>query len=64
VPSNAKQPVLLKWKIRLEQQANELLEDPARFIGVSAEELLNVVPIKMMTNYQRRAVSPENREAA
>ena len=50
MPSNAKQPVLLKRKIHLEQQANELLEDLARFIGISAEDALNIVLRKMMTN--------------
>jgi hypothetical protein len=50
VPSDAKQPVLLNQKIHLEQQANELLEDLARFIGISAEELLNIVLRKMMAN--------------
>ena len=47
---NSEQPVLLKRKIRLEQQANELLEDLARFIGISAEELLSLVLRKMMAN--------------
>ena len=50
MPSDAKQPVLLKRKIRLEQQANELLEDLAQFIGTSAEDALNIVLKKMMAN--------------
>jgi hypothetical protein len=50
VLKNSEQPVLLKRKIRLEQQANELLEDLARFIGISAEELLSLVLRKMMAN--------------
>jgi hypothetical protein len=50
VPSDAKQPVLLMRKVHLEQQANELLEDLARFIGISAEDLLNIVLRKMMAN--------------
>lgn len=48
--SDAKQPVLLMRRIRLEQQANELLEDLARFIGIGAEELLNIVLGTMMAN--------------
>ena len=48
--SDAKQPVLLKRKIHLEQQANELLEDHAQFIGINAEELLNIVLKMMMAN--------------
>jgi hypothetical protein len=50
VLSDAKQPVLLKRKVQLEKQSNELLEDLARFIGISAEELLNIVLRKMMEN--------------
>jgi hypothetical protein len=50
VLSHLKQPVLLMRKVHLEQQANELLEDLARFIGISAEELLNIVLRKMMAN--------------
>jgi hypothetical protein len=50
VPSDAKEPVLLTRKVHLEQQANELLDDLARFIGISAEELLNIVLRKMMAN--------------
>ena len=50
VPSVAKQPVLSKRKICLEQQANELLEDLARFIGTSTEDALNIVLRKMMAN--------------
>jgi hypothetical protein len=50
VPSDAKQPVLLERKVQLEKQSNELLDDLARFIGISAEELLNIVLRKMMAN--------------
>jgi hypothetical protein len=50
VPSDAKQPVLSKRKIHLEHQANDLLEDLARFIGTSAEDALNIVLRKMMAN--------------
>jgi hypothetical protein len=67
VPSDAKQPVLLKRKVQLEKQSNELLDNLARFIGVSAEELLNIVLRKMMANdadFQRwrsqRRVQPES----
>ena len=54
VPSVAKQPVLSKRKICLEQQANELLEDLARFIGTSTEDALNIVLRKMMANDRGR----------
>jgi hypothetical protein len=50
VLSPANQPVHLMRKIRLEQQSNELLEDLAGFIGIRAEELLNIVLRKMMAN--------------
>lgn len=50
MPSDEKQPVLLMRKVHLEQQSNELLEDLARFIGISAEELLNIVLRKIMAN--------------
>jgi hypothetical protein len=50
VPSDSKQPVLLKRKVHLEQPANELLDDLARFIGISADELLNIVLKKMLAN--------------
>jgi hypothetical protein len=50
VPSDAKQPVILKRKVRLEQHASELLEDYARFIGISAEQALNIVLKKMIGN--------------
>jgi hypothetical protein len=50
VLSHAKQPVLLMRKVHLERQANELLEDLARFIGSSAEGLLNIVLTTMMAN--------------
>ncbi len=47
---NSEQPVILKRKVRLEQDASELLEDYARFIGVSAEDVLNIVLKKMIGN--------------
>jgi hypothetical protein len=50
VLNDAKQPMLLMRKVHLEQQANELLEDLARFIGIGAEDLLNIVLRKMMAN--------------
>jgi hypothetical protein len=50
VPSDEKQPVLLMRKVHLEQQANGLLEDLAQFIGISAEELLNIVLRTVMAN--------------
>jgi hypothetical protein len=50
VPRNPKQSVLLKRNVHLEQQANHLLEDLAWFIGISVEELPNIVLTKMMAN--------------
>ena len=47
---DSEQPVLLKRKVRLEQHASELLEDYARFIGISAEDVLNLVLKKMIGN--------------
>ena len=47
---DSEQPVILKRKVRLEQDASELLEDYARFIGISAEDVLNVVLKKMIGN--------------
>jgi hypothetical protein len=61
VLSHANQPVLLMRKVHLEQQANELLEDLARFIGISAEELLNIVLRTMIANdadFQRWSSRP------
>jgi hypothetical protein len=46
----SEQPVILKRKIRLEQDASELLEDYARFIGIGAEDVLNIVLKKMIVN--------------
>jgi len=40
----------LKRKVRLEQDTSELLEDYARFIGISAEDVLNIVLKKMIAN--------------
>jgi hypothetical protein len=50
VLSDLHEPVSLKRKVRLEQSANELLEDYAQFIGISAEDVLNVVLKKIMLN--------------
>ena len=50
MPSDAKQPVILKRRVRLEQDASELLEDYGRFIGISAEEVLNIVLKKLIAN--------------
>jgi len=50
VPSDAKQLVILKRRVRLEQDASELLEDYAGFIGISAEDVLNIVLKKMIAN--------------
>ena len=47
---DSEQPVVLKRKVRLEQDASELVEDYARFIGISAEEVLNIVLKKMFAN--------------
>ena len=46
----SEQPVILNRKIRLEQDASELIEDYARFIGISAEDVLNIVLNKLMAN--------------
>jgi hypothetical protein len=40
----------LKRKVRLEQDTSELLEDSARFIGISAEDVLNIVLRKVIGN--------------
>ena len=50
VTSDSEQRVILKRMVRLEQRASELLEDYARFIGISAEDALNIVLRKMMAN--------------
>ncbi len=50
MPSDAKQLVILKRRVRLEQDASELLEDYAGFIGISAENVLNIVLKKMIAN--------------
>ena len=47
---DSEQPVILKRKIRLEEDTSELLEDYARFIGISAEDVLNIVLKKMIAN--------------
>jgi hypothetical protein len=40
----------LKRKVRLEQDTSELLEDYARFIGIRAEDVLNIVLKRMIAN--------------
>ena len=47
---DSQQPVVLNRRVRLEQDTSELLEDYARFIGISAEEVLNIVLKKMIAN--------------
>ena len=47
---DSEQPVILKRKIRLEEDTSELLEDYARFIGISAEDVLNIVLKKLIAN--------------
>jgi hypothetical protein len=47
MPSNSEQPLALKRKVRLEEHAGELLEDYARFIGISAEATLDIVARRM-----------------
>jgi hypothetical protein len=47
---DSEQPVTLRRKVRLEQDACELLEDYARFIGISAEDVLNIVLKKMIAD--------------
>ncbi len=47
---NSEQPDILKRKVRLEQDTSELLEDYAQFIGISAEDVLNIVLRKMIAN--------------
>ena len=46
----SEQPIILKRKIRLDQDASELLEDYVRFIGISAEDVLNIVLKKLIAN--------------
>jgi hypothetical protein len=47
---DSEQPVILKRKVRLEQDASEVLEDYAWFIGISAEDVLNILLKKMIGN--------------
>jgi hypothetical protein len=47
---DSEQPVILKRKVRLEQDASELLEEYAQFIGISAEDVLNIVLKKILAN--------------
>jgi hypothetical protein len=50
VLGDSEQPVVLNRRVRLEQDTSELLEDYALFIGISAEEVLNIVLKKMIAN--------------
>lgn len=50
MPGDSEQPVVLKRRVRLEQDTSELLEGYACFIGISAEEVLNIVLKKMIAN--------------
>ena len=50
MPRISEQPVILKRKVRLEQDVSELLEDYARFSGINAEDVLNIVLKKMISN--------------
>jgi hypothetical protein len=47
---DSEQPVVLKRKVRLEQDTSALLEDYSPFIGISAEDVLNIVLKKMIAN--------------
>ena len=47
---DSEQPVVLKQKVQLEQDASDLLDDYARFIGISAEDVLNIVLKKLIAN--------------
>ena len=47
---DSEQPVILRRKVRLEQDTSELLEDYAGFIGISAEDVLNIVLKKLIGN--------------
>ena len=51
MPSNSEQPLALKRKVRLEEHAGELLEDYARFIGIS-EVALDIVARRMTATTQ------------
>ena len=50
MPRGSEQPVISKRKVHLDQHAGELLDDYARFIGITAEDALNIVLRKMMAN--------------
>ena len=50
MPRAPERRVILKRKVRLEQDASELLEGYARFIGISAEDVLNIGLKKMIAN--------------
>ena len=50
MPRDLEQPVTSMRKVHLEQHVGELLEDYAWFIGISAEDALNILPRKMMAN--------------
>jgi hypothetical protein len=50
VPSESGQGDILKREVRLERHASDLLEDYARFVGVNAEDALNIVLRESMAN--------------
>ena len=50
MPLVKKAPGIMTREVRLEEPVNELLEDYARFIGISAEDGLNIVLKKMIGN--------------
>ena len=50
MPSDSEQRVISKRKVRLEPHVGELLDDYARFIGISPEDALNIVLRKVMAN--------------
>ena len=50
MPRDWEQQVISKRRVRLEQHVGDLLEDYARFIGIAAEDALNIVLRKMMAN--------------
>ena len=47
MPSKSEELLALKRKVRLEEQAGELVEDYARFIGIRAEAALDIVARRM-----------------
>ena len=45
-----KAPAIMTREVKLEEPVNQLLEDYARFIGISAEDVLNIVLKKLIAN--------------